>query len=89
MQRISGLGAVGGGRGGRAPPPPPTGGEKGEQSRNKDDLFMVHMCVRLKGRAVWWPGWAGGGGDVGWGEGHAQRQEGNKNLTQNQKGKEL
>jgi hypothetical protein len=89
MQRISGLGAVGGGgRGGRAPPPPPIGGEKVNNLGIKTIWHGTYVCAPGgEGGQVAWVG--RGGGDVGWGEGHAQRREGKQNLTQNQKGKEL
>jgi hypothetical protein len=48
---------------------------------------MVHMCVRLKREAVWWPGWGGGCG-LG-GRARATAGKVTKNLTQNQMEKDL
>ena len=69
-------------------PSPPIEGGKVNNLGIKMIWYGAYVCAPGgEGGLVAWVG--GGGGDVGWGEGHAQRQEGNKNLTQNQKGKEL
>jgi hypothetical protein len=71
MQRMSGLGAVGGGGGEAGLPFPPHWRKKGEQSRNKNDfVYGTYVCAPERGGGL--VAWVGGGGGM-WDGGRGTR----------------